>query len=156
MNKTCIAVISVLALVIIVGGYKFIVQGSVSKGTDGRMAIHLYASERDLVLEEMRGFLVSVQQIAKGISEDDMEHVAEYARKAGSSAQGEVPATLIGKLPLSFKKLGFDTHSRFDTLALDAESLGDSGHALSQLATLMENCVACHAVYRFVAEDNQR
>ena len=150
MNKMCIAVIFVLVLVIIVGGYKFIVQGSVSEGTDGRMAINLDASERDLVLEEMRGFLVSVQQIAMGISEDDMEHVVEYARKAGSSAQGEVPAALIGKLPLSFKKLGFDTHSRFDTLALDAESLGDSGHALNQLTTLMENCVACHAVYRFV------
>ena len=118
------------------------------------MAIHLDASERDLVLEEMRGFLVSVQQIAKGISEDNMEHVAAYARRAGSSAQGEMPATLIGKLPLAFKKLGFDTHSRFDTLALDAESLGDGSHALDQLTTLMENCVACHAGYRFVVRDD--
>ncbi|HID48188.1 MAG TPA: hypothetical protein EYP40_00985, partial [Chromatiales bacterium] len=37
---------------------------------------------------------------------------------------------------------------QFDQLALDAEQLGDPAHALAQLSTLMQNCVACHAVYR--------
>ena len=44
--------------------------------------------------------------------------------------------------------LGFDTHRKFDTLALDAEQLGDPDHSLEQLAELMSNCVACHAAYR--------
>ncbi len=48
-----------------------------------------------------------------------------------------------------FKKLGFDTHSKFDQLAMDAESFSDADHSLEQLATLLQNCVACHAVYRF-------
>ena len=61
----------------------------------------------------------------------------------------EVPGTLVGKLPVQFKKLGFDTHAKFDQLALDAEEFGDSDHALSQLSTLMKNCTACHAAYRF-------
>jgi len=78
-----------------------------------------------------------------------MKLVAESARKSGKAAQGAVPGTLVGKLPVAFKKLGFDTHARFDQLALDAEEFGDSDHAMSQLSTLMENCVACHAAYRF-------
>ena len=148
MNKKCFVIIALLILVIAGGVYKFIFQGSVSVNTDGRIAVHMNSGERELVLSEMRAFLTSVQKISKGISTDDMKLVAEYARKAGRAAQGEVPGSLMGKLPLQFKQLGFDTHTKFDQLALDAEDLGDSNHALTQLSTLMENCIGCHAAYR--------
>jgi hypothetical protein len=152
MSKSCKLIILTLSLVILGGAYKFMVQGNVSKSTDGRMAIHLNAGERDLVLAEMRAFLASVQKITKGISENDMKLVAEYARKVGKDAQDEVPGTLMGKLPMAFKKLGFDTHSKFDQLAVDAESLGDGGHALKQLTELMQNCVGCHSAHRLEVE----
>ena len=153
MNKKCSVVIVLLLLVIAGGTYKFIFQGSASEGTDGRMAIHLTGGERDLVLTEMRAFLESIQQVTTGITANDMKLVAEAARKSGKAAQAAVPGTLVGKLPIAFKKLGFDTHAKFDQLALDAEEFGDSEHALSQLSTLMENCVACHAAYRFDITD---
>jgi hypothetical protein len=152
MSKKCSVVIVLLLFVITAGIYKFIFQGSVSESTDGRMAIHLNAGERDLVLTEMRLFIASIQQITKGITENDMELVTENARKAGKAAQGEVPGTLMGKLrklPVQFKLLGSDTHAKFDQLAMDADDLGDSNHALSQLSTLMKNCIDCHAAYRF-------
>lgn len=148
MNKKCLVIIVVLLIIIAGGFYKFILQGSTSESTDGRITILLNDSERNLVLAEMRAFLTSVQQINQGIAEDNMELVAEYARKAGKAAQGEVPGTLIGKLPLKFKKLGGDTHAKFDQLAMDANDLGDKDQALEQLSTLMKNCVACHAAYR--------
>lgn len=149
MSKKCSVVIVLLLLVIAGGIYKFIFQGSASEGTDGRMAIHLTTGERDLVLTEMRTFLESIQQVTKGVTAGDMKLVAESARKSGKAAQGAVPGTLVGKLPIQFKKLGFDTHARFDQLALDAEEFGDGEHAMSQLSTLMDNCVGCHAAYRF-------
>ena len=149
MSKKCLVIIILLLLVITGGIYKFIFQGSASEGTDGRMAIHLTSGERDLVLTEMRAFLGSVQQVTNGITANDMKLVAESARKSGKAAQAAVPGTLVGKLPIAFKKSGFDTHAKFDQLALDAEEFGDSDHALSQLSTLMENCIACHAAYRF-------
>ena len=149
MNKICSVVIALLLLVIAGGVYKFIFQGSASAGTDGRLAIHLTTGERDLVLTEMRAFLASIQQVTTGITADDMQLVAAAARKSGKAAQAAVPGALVGKLPIAFKKLGFDTHARFDQLALDAEEFGDSDHALLQLSTLMENCVACHAAYSF-------
>ena len=149
MSKICSVVIVLLLLVIAGGIYKFIFQGSASEGTDGRMAIHLTTGERDLVLTEMRTFLESIQQVTKGVTAGDMKLVAESARKSGKAAQAAVPGTLVGKLPIQFKKLGFDTHARFDQLALDAEEFGDGEHAMSQLSTLMDNCVGCHAAYRF-------
>ena len=153
MNKKCSGIIVLLLLVIAGGVYKFIFQGSVSGHTDGRIAVHLDAGERDLVLAEMRGFLESVQKISMGISGNDMELVAEYARKSGMAATDGMPGTLVGKLPLGFKKLGPDTHKKFDRLALDAEEFGDGDHALSQLSALLQNCVDCHAAYRFTVSN---
>jgi len=148
MNKKCLAIIALLLLAIVAGVYKFIFQGSIIESTDGRTTILLNAGERDLVLAEMRTFLSSIQQINQGVSQGNMELVTQYARKSGKAAQGEVPGTLVGKLPLQFKKLGSDTHKKFDQLAMDAEDLGDSDHVLEQLSTLMQNCVSCHATYR--------
>lgn len=136
--------------------YKFILSGSAEKSEDGRLAIQLTAGERDLVLSEMRTFLESVQQITQGVADSDFKTVAKAARKVGRAAQQEVPGTLVGKLPLEFKKMGFDTHSQFTQLALDAEQLGDGAQTLEQLSTLLQNCVACHSIYKFeVAKDNQ-
>ena len=148
MNKKCLTIITLLLLVISAGSYKFIFQGSVTESSDGRASILLNAGERELVLAEMRAFLSSVQQITAGLSNNDMSLVAEYARKSGKAAQGEVPGTLIGKLPLQFKRLGSDTHKKFDQLAMDAEDLEDENHAMQQLSSLMKNCVSCHAAYR--------
>ena len=153
MSKKCLGVIFLLLVVIVGGVYKFLFQGSVSASGDGRLAIHLSAGERDLVLGEMRSFLASIQQITRGIVEDNMSLVVESARTSGAAAQEAVPGTLIGKLPMEFKKLGFDTHSKFDRLALDTQDLEDGSHALSQLSTLMQNCVACHAAYRIDVAD---
>ena len=149
MCKVCW--LSLAAAVMVVAGmtYKFIVQGAVEQGVDGRLAIQLDDHERQLVLSEMRAFLESVQQIMHGISDNDMKLVATSASSVGLASQQAVPGSLIAKLPLSFKKLGRDTHAKFDELALDAGQFGDSGHSLSQLGNLMQNCVACHAAYRF-------
>ena len=148
MNKKCLTITVILLSIIVAGFYKFIIQGSSTESTDGRIEILLNDNERNLVLAEMRAFLSSIQQINQGLSENNMELVTEHARKSGKAAQAGMPGTLVGKLPLQFKKLGGDTHAKFDQLAMDADDLGDRNHALEQLSTLMKNCVACHATYR--------
>lgn len=148
MCKSCWAIVTVLLLLIGGGLYKFMFQGAVEQSSDGRTAILLNDGERDLVLSEMRAFLETAQQITEAISKDDMEAVAKSARAVGHAAQQAVPGSLMGKLPMPFKRMGMDTHSKFDGLAADAEQLGDGNHALGQLSTLMQNCVACHTAYR--------
>ncbi|HFB64817.1 MAG TPA: hypothetical protein ENJ60_04670, partial [Aeromonadales bacterium] len=76
-------------------------------------------------------------------------------RASGRAAQKDVPGSLMSKLPLGFKKLGFDTHSRFDQLALDTADMEDKQLVLTQLSTLMQNCVSCHAAYRLDLEKQQ-
>ncbi|NOR43853.1 MAG: hypothetical protein GQ572_11000 [Gammaproteobacteria bacterium] len=152
MFKPCWSIVIILSLVTVGMAYKFIIQGEVIEEPDSRTTILLTQKERDLVLFEMRIFLQSVQQITSGISADDMDLVASSARKSGRNAQIAVPGTLIGKLPIAFKKLGFDTHAKFDELALDAEQLGDGEHTVTQLGTLLENCVSCHSAFKFNIE----
>ena len=152
MCKLCWSIVIALSLITTGIAYKFIVQGKIVEATDGRTAIQLTKSERDLVLSEMRVFLQSVQQITSGITDDDMEQITKGARQSGRNAQAAMPGSLVGKLPLTFKKLGFDTHAKFDELALDAEQLGDGEHALAQLSTLLGNCVSCHSAFRFEIE----
>lgn len=154
MNKLSLSIIFILLAIIAFGAYKFIFQGNTkeSKSVDGRIAILLNDSERDLILEEMRDFLISSQKIVQAAADDDMENAAKAAKKVGRAAQQAVPATLMGKLPMAFKKLGFDTHTKFDQLALDAGDLEDAEHSLGQLAELMNNCIACHAAYKIEIE----
>ena len=149
MCKFCWVTVAILALISTGVTYKFVFQGKVTESDDARTVILLDRNERDLVLSEMRGFLESLQQVTSGISSDDMKLVAASARKSGMGSQSDVPGSLVGKLPLAFKQLGFDTHTKFDELALDAEQLGDRDHALAQMNTLLMNCISCHATYRF-------
>ncbi len=148
MCKTCWTITALMLIVILGMAYKFIVVGSVEQATDGRLSLQLEPAEKDLVMAEMRAFLVTVQQINEGVVQDDMKKVADAARKVGRAAQEAVPVSLMGKLPLDFKKLGFDTHTKFDSLALDAEQFGDKEQTLGALTELMQNCISCHAGYR--------
>lgn len=151
MCKLCWTITVVLILAVSAMTYKFILSGEVTPSSDGRQALLLEPGERDLVLAEMRAFLISVQSITAAVGNKDSVRIAIEARKVGAAAQQAVPGSLAGKLPLTFKKLGFDTHIKFDMLALDAEELEDPEHSLQQLSELMQNCVACHEAYRIDA-----
>ncbi len=128
--------------------YKFIFAGAIEVAPDGRTAILLDASEQTFFLNEMRSFLIAVQKITDGIEKDDMQQIASAARKVGVVGFSQVPASLIGKMPLAVKKMGRATHQAFDQMAMDAESLADKEHTLSQLNQILSNCTACHALYR--------
>ncbi len=146
--RLCWTLVLILATALAATLYVFLIRGSTAPASDGRVAILLEPGERDLVLAEMRAFLQESQAMVQAGAKGDLPGLAAAARRVGVAAQHEVPASLIGKLPLEFKQLGFDTHARFDRLALDAESLGDAQQALAALGDLMANCVACHAAYR--------
>ena len=127
--------------------YKFILSGKTEVAPDGRTIILFEESERTFFLNEMRNFLIAVQQISDGIEKDDMAQVAAAAKKVGSGDLAHVPPGIMGKLPLAAKKMGLSTHKAFDQMAMDAESLGDKDHALSQLNQILPTCTACHSLY---------
>jgi hypothetical protein len=154
MCKLCWILVLLLAVVAGGLGYTFLIKGETVAASDGRKALLLEAGERDLVLGEMRMFLESVQTIVAA-KEEDMDSVIKAARKVGFAAQQGVPASLMKKLPLDFKKLGMGTHKAFDQLAIDAQDLGDKQQVMEQLGELMRNCVACHKLYRIDLATNK-
>ncbi len=124
----------------------------IAAGLDGRIPVRLDAGESNLVRTEMRHFLASVQAIVSGVAEHDLKRVISGARSSGKAAGHAVPKTLKEKLPEEFRRIGSNTHKRFDRLAMDVEQMEDPGLALEQLGELMQNCVACHAAYRIEVE----
>ncbi|MCC6474767.1 MAG: hypothetical protein IT514_13595 [Burkholderiales bacterium] len=145
-----LAAIAVLLLVIAAMAYKFIVAGSTQEGQDGRVAIVLEPGERALMLREMREFVAGLQLVAEALAREDMPGVAGASRAMGTPKTHDVPAALMGKLPLAFKTLASATHRGFDAIAADAQANGTSRHALAQLGEVLKNCVACHASYQVV------
>lgn len=148
MRRLCWLLTLVFAVATLALAYIFLIRGETLPASDGRTAILLEPGERDLVLTEMRAFLAAVQSITDAVARDDVPAAAAAARNVGAAAQQGVPASLVGKLPVEFKSLGFDTHRKFDQLALDAEQFAEAGQVLPALAELMHNCVGCHATYR--------
>ena len=88
----------------------FFVQGWTTEGTDGRMAIVLAATERDLILGEMRMFLKAVHGVVTGLAGQDQEagrtQMEQAARSAGMGMAADVNPALMAKLPLPFKQMG--------------------------------------------------
>lgn len=148
-NRIMLAIIAVLLLAVAAMAYVFLVAGSTAKADDGRTAIVLAPGERAFVLGEMRGFVAGLERIAEALSRDDMKGVADAARPMGTQRTHDVPMALMGKLPLEFKTLALATHRSFDALAADAQDGGTPKKALSQLADVLQKCVACHAAYQF-------
>ncbi len=127
---------------------KKFVSGKVEPYEDGRTSVILTKDERNLILDEMRAFLVSVQGVSQAITENNMDKVAELAHKAGMAAEEGTPGSLLQKIPLGMKKLGFGTRDKFDEIAENAKTTKDAVLARKQLDALMNNCIACHMVYR--------
>jgi hypothetical protein len=147
-NRTYLAIIAVLLIVIAAMAYKFIVAGSTGKTEDGRVTILLDPGERALMLREMRDFVAGLQAMSDGLARDDMHAVAEAARRMGTARTHDVPAAMMGKLPLGFKSVALGVHRDFDRIGADAAAGGGPRHTLGQLSDVLQQCVACHAAYR--------
>lgn len=115
---------------------------------DRRAVLELSETERAMILEEMRLFLVGVGKMTGALAREDMAAVAAEARELGVKMTHEVPPALREKLPQAFRQLGFSVHREFDALALDAESMKDPRHSLQQLSATLQKCASCHARYQ--------
>lgn len=143
------ALVVVLLIIVALFAYRFTV-GNVQPSDDGRLAVMLTKDERNALLLEMRAWLQNSQSILSAVSKNDFETVIKTAKASGMGAEEGVPGALFRKLPVEMKALGFDTRKKFDDIAADAENVKDGNRIVSKLSVAMNNCVACHATYRFV------
>ncbi|BBE50858.1 hypothetical protein OYT1_ch1301 [Ferriphaselus amnicola] len=143
--------VAVLTVIVAALGYKFTV-GNVKPSDDGRQAVILSKDERNALLLEMRVWLQSSQGILAAASEKDFDAVIKFAKASGMQAEADTPGSLFRKLPVEMKALGFDTRGKFDDIAAEAAKSKDSNQVITKLSVAMNNCIACHEMYRFVED----
>jgi hypothetical protein len=149
-NGFAVLAIGLWVVTIAVLGAMF-VRGNTAPAPDGRTAIILTPAERDVVLAEMRGMLTAVRDVADGLAGNRRADVVRAAGDAGGAATHRAPVALLAKLPLEFKRMGMSLHAGFDELAAAAaaEQGEATGALLGRLTGQLNQCVACHQIYRF-------
>lgn len=139
----------IILLLLVLGALGFVMtKGSVGEVVDGRTSVVLTTDERNLVLSEMRDFLISVQSVSQAITEKDMAKVEKLAHEAGMAAELNTPGELLRKIPGAMKTLGFGTRGLFDNISAAAKEGKSPEELRKQLDSLMNNCIACHATFR--------
>jgi hypothetical protein len=126
----------------------FFLRGSTTAGTDDRIAIMLHPAERELVLFEMRGLLVSTQEILEGANQGNIPLIIKAARAGGMAGTAEVNPALMAKLPLQFKALGMSVHHDMDAIAKAADDGRPTAELLKMTSDTLAKCVACHAAWQ--------
>src|ERR1039458_1273156 len=81
ISKPALIALLLWVVTIAVFGW-FFIHGKTAVGTDGRTAVVLQASERDLVLSEMRGMLAATQGVLEGANQGDMQGIIKAASAA--------------------------------------------------------------------------
>lgn len=146
MKKSITTVLSILLNIGLI--YFFIFKGQTVKSNDSRVAVTMSADNTDFVLDEMRDFLESIQQINEGILTNDAQKIIDAGKKSGGSVIEHAPKGLIKTLPIGFKKLGFSTHDMFDEIRKSTETNFNIKDTQVQLNKLLNNCIACHKSYK--------
>ena len=119
------------------------------KVEDNRQIVPLTEAERAVVAAEMRQMLASIQGVTDGLARGDKQAVTDAASKSGMAMMQEVPSPIRMKFPEPFVQMGMASHKAFDQITRDAKTAKGSGPILKLLSEAMQNCVACHATYRF-------
>lgn len=103
MKSSKIAIAAILLWVVTVAVFAwFSIRGNTVAGSDSLTAVVLGASERELVLSEMRGLFGGVHGILDGINRGDMKQAASAARAVGTASAADVNPALLAKLPMPF------------------------------------------------------
>jgi hypothetical protein len=126
----------------------FFIRGNTTTGTDGRTAVVLQISERDLILSEMRGLLSATQGILEGVNQGDMQRVIKASSAAGMVVAADASPALMAKLPLELKSLGMSVHRDMDAIAKAAENKEPAPEILKMLSNTLTKCVDCHSAWQ--------
>ncbi|MGD8926755.1 MAG: hypothetical protein PVG20_07880 [Thioalkalispiraceae bacterium] len=118
-----------------------------NENTDKRISLGLSAEEKLEFLSEMRQMLASIQGIVTGIGEENRELIIRSARYSGNRMARATPDSVRNKLPQSFKDIGGPTHMMFEELVIRAET-DDMDMLASYTGRLMQQCMACHAMFK--------
>lgn len=149
-QRVCMVAVVLWTITIAAGAWMF-VSGMTRPGADGRTEIRLAASERDLILGEMRQLLKAVDGVIRGLgaSQPDVAAMEAAARGAGMGMAADVNPAIMVKLPLPFKQMGMSIHRDMDALADAIVQKETPQQILQRVSSMTARCTTCHDLYRF-------
>jgi hypothetical protein len=120
---------------------------------DARVLVRFPEPMRVHTMANMRDHLQSLQEIDVALARGDFDKAASIAesRLGLSSLEAHGASHLAPYMPKGMPETGSNMHraaSRFAIEAQNASVSNDVRPALAALASVMEQCVACHAAYR--------
>jgi len=130
-------------------GYVLLFTGTeMIKTKDTRVTVKYAPDLRDLVMSEMRDYLEVINQIHQGMADNNPEAIVEAASRQGKAAIADTPVRLLKLSPLACKQMGFAGHDLFQAIADSAKTNYNPVTTAKQLASLTNNCITCHRVYK--------
>ncbi len=148
MGRMLLGISLLLNIALLGGGAYMFMKGSVAPSEDGRTAIVLDKGEKAFVLTEMRALLETVHAVLLAVEDGDMKEAGIAARKFGMADMQAAPKSLMLKMPMGFKSLGHAMHTGWDTIANEAESMGDKKKVTVLLTEQLGRCTACHSAFK--------
>lgn len=120
---------------------------------DTHQSVKFPSQLREHELANMRDHLSTLAQIQLALSKNAVDEAASLAEKRLGMSSFELHgAHEVAKyMPKGMQEIGSEMHraaSRFALEATNAGATGDIRPALAALATVTQQCVACHAAYR--------
>lgn len=120
---------------------------------DSRVPVTMPEPMRLHTIAHMRDHLMALQEIDVALSQNAFDKAATIAeqRLGMSSLQLHGAAHLASFMPQAMREIGTQMHRAGSRFAIEAQSSGVSNDvrpALAALGGVMQQCVACHAVYR--------
>ena len=124
-----------------------------AQAEDSRQRVDLPPPMQAHMLANMRDHLVTLETITRQLAEGEYEAASEAAesRLGMTAMQAHGAAHMAPFMPEPMRAIGSAMHraaSRFAVAARDAEVTGDLGAAFGALSQVMQQCVACHEVFR--------
>ncbi len=117
-------------------------RNPLAPAADVRQQVVLSHGERVRVLAEMRQMREAVSGILRGYVATDGSAIEQAARSSGMAMAAD--PELRQKVPVAFLHLGMQTHQGFEKLGDQIVAAGMRAEAITTLAALSSNCVACH------------
>ena len=113
---------------------------------DGRVSLHLNAMQKHHQLSNMRAHLKAVQTIVNLIAQDDFQKASDVAYKElGSTTEMRMMCASFDNK--TFETMGLEFHKSADKMSAVLKT-GDKAKSLEALATTMNYCVNCHAMFK--------
>ena len=127
-------------------------QKNITPAKDERELVSMPEGVMQVLRQDMRSHLTSIDQILSSLAEGDLDMAAEIAEsEMGRGSMGKHRGTGMGPgryMPSDMHDIGFGMHQAASNFAEIVKKKGELKKVYAALQEVTSHCVACHLSYR--------